>query len=92
MDMVQVLGQDTLQELAQMTPVGRLGTAEDIAHAVAFFASEKASFITGQVLTADEMNTLINNLFKCSVHGRTPDGKTIIYVQSDNEIARNFSK
>jgi DNA mismatch repair ATPase MutL len=44
------------------------------------------------VLTADEMNTLINNLFKCSVHGRTPDGKTIIYVQSDNEIARNFSK
>ena len=38
------------------------------------------------------MNTLISNLFKCSVHGRTPDGKTIIYVQSDNDIARNFSK
>ena len=52
-DMVQVLGQDTLQELAQMTPVGRLGTAEDIAHAVAFLASDKASFITGQILTAD---------------------------------------
>jgi len=52
-DMVQVLGQETLQELAQQTPLGRLGTPEDIAHAVAFFASEKASFITGQVLTAD---------------------------------------
>ena len=52
-DMVQVLGQDVLEELAQQTPLGRLGTPADIAHAVAFFASEKASFITGQVLTSD---------------------------------------
>ena len=52
-DMVQVLGQETLDALAEQTPLGRLGTPEDIAHAVAFFASEKASFITGQVLTAD---------------------------------------
>ncbi len=52
-DMVQVLGEETLRQLAQDTPVGRLGTAEDIAHAVAFLAGDKASFITGQVLTAD---------------------------------------
>ncbi len=52
-DMVQVLGQETLHGLAEQTPLGRLGTPADIAHAVAFFASEKASFITGQVLTAD---------------------------------------
>ena len=52
-DMVQVLGQEVLDDLAEQTPLGRLGTPEDIAHAVAFFASEKASFITGQVLTAD---------------------------------------
>lgn len=52
-DMVQVLGEETLAELAQQTPVGRLGTPEDIAHAVSFLASDKASFITGQVLTSD---------------------------------------
>ncbi len=52
-DMVQVLGQEVLDELAEQTPLGRLGTPQDIAHAVSFFASEKASFITGQVLTAD---------------------------------------
>ena len=52
-DMVQVLGQETLDELAHMTPLGRLGTPEDIAAAVCFFASGEAGFITGQVLTAD---------------------------------------
>ena len=52
-DMVQVLGQDTLRELAEQTPLGRLGTPEDIAAAVAFLAQDDASFITGQILTAD---------------------------------------
>jgi len=52
-DMVQVLGQETLRDLANQTPLGRLGTPEDIAAAVAFLASDEASFITGQVLTAD---------------------------------------
>ena len=36
-----------------MTPLGRLGTAEDIAEAVWYFASTNSSFVTGQVLTAD---------------------------------------
>lgn len=52
-DMVRVLGDETRLELKEQTPLGRLGRPEDIAHAVAFFASEQASFITGQVLTAD---------------------------------------
>jgi 3-oxoacyl-[acyl-carrier protein] reductase len=51
--MVEALGQEIMDMLAEETPLGRLGTPEDIAHAVAFFASDKASFITGQVLTAD---------------------------------------
>lgn len=52
-DMVQVLGPEVLHDLAEQTPLGRLGTPQDIANAVAFLASEKASFITGQVLTVD---------------------------------------
>ncbi len=52
-DMVQVLGEETLKELAEETPLGRLGRPEDIAEAVAFLAGEKASFITGQVLMVD---------------------------------------
>ena len=52
-DMVQVLGEETLADLAAETPVGRLGTPEDIANAVAFLADERSAFITGQVITAD---------------------------------------
>ena len=52
-DMVQVLGEEVLQQLAEETPLRRLGTPEDIAAAVAFLADDRASFITGQVLTSD---------------------------------------
>ena len=52
-DMTRTLGDDTLRSLAEQTPLGRLGTPEDVAAAVAFLAGDGASFITGQVLTAD---------------------------------------
>ena len=52
-DMVKVLGSETREMLVAETPLGRLGTPEDIAHAVAFFAEEGSAFLTGQVLTAD---------------------------------------
>ena len=52
-DMLRFFEDDVIEDLKEQTPLGRIGTPSDIAHAVAFFASEKASFITGQVLTAD---------------------------------------
>ena len=49
-DMMKGFGEDTLDELRDETPLNRLGTPEDIAEAVVFLCSDKASFITGQVL------------------------------------------
>jgi 3-oxoacyl-[acyl-carrier protein] reductase len=40
-------------EITNRTPLGRFGTAEEIASAVAFLASDEAAYITGQVLAVD---------------------------------------
>ena len=52
-DMLDALPADVLPQLAEETPLRRLGTPEDIAHLAVFLASDKSSFITGQVITAD---------------------------------------
>ena len=45
---------ERLRDLAlEMTPLGRFGTSEDMANAVAFLASDEASFITGQIISVD---------------------------------------
>jgi 3-oxoacyl-[acyl-carrier protein] reductase len=42
------------------TPMGRLGTVDDIAKAVCYLASDGASFVTGQVVTVDGGVTIAN--------------------------------
>ena len=50
-DMVQVLGQETLDMLAEEIPIGRLGTPQEVARAVLYLA--EADYVTGQVLHVD---------------------------------------
>ena len=49
-DMLSSFTQDDLVALADETPVGRLGTPEDIAHSLLWLADEKSGFITGQII------------------------------------------
>ncbi|MBP6684749.1 MAG: SDR family oxidoreductase [Leucobacter sp.] len=42
--------EDFVQHMASEVPVGRAGTPDDIANSAAFFCSEEASFVSGQVL------------------------------------------
>lgn len=44
------LAGDVQERLAKTVPMGRVGTPEDIAQAVLFFASDEASYVTGQIL------------------------------------------
>ena len=49
---VNPAGSPKTQKIIEGVPMKRLGTPDDIAHAVAFFLDERSSFITGQVLYA----------------------------------------
>lgn len=52
-DMMAQFSDEDKKVLADETPMGVLGTPEDIAAAVSFLASEKARFITGQVVSVN---------------------------------------
>ena len=52
-DMNSHFDSETMRELCDETPLCRIGQPEDVANAVMFLASDKASFITGQMLGVD---------------------------------------
>lgn len=52
-DMTQVLTAEIKEKILQQIPLKRMGSAEDIASAVRFLASEEASYITGHVLNVN---------------------------------------
>ena len=52
-DMNACYDEDTMQELADRTPLGRIGTPEDVANVIHFLADNTSSFMTGQILSAD---------------------------------------
>ncbi|MGD2103825.1 MAG: 3-oxoacyl-[acyl-carrier-protein] reductase [Anaerolineae bacterium] len=52
-DLTSDLSGDLKEQAKEATPLGRMGQPAEIAYAVAFLASDRASFITGEVLTVD---------------------------------------
>lgn len=51
--MTDSLTEQQQEQMIATVPLGRAGTPEDVAHAVAFLASDQAAYITGQVLSVD---------------------------------------
>ncbi len=52
-DMTAVLSEDIKNAIIDSVPLKRMGCVEDIANAAVFLASDKASYITGQVISVD---------------------------------------
>ena len=49
---------DRERAMGAATPVGRSGTPEEVAYAIAFLAGDGASYITGQLITVDGANSI----------------------------------
>jgi 3-oxoacyl-[acyl-carrier protein] reductase len=52
-DMNRHLSQEILDALGEETPLGRVGTPDEVAQTILFLADQRSSFCTGQVLRVD---------------------------------------
>ena len=52
-EMTHTLSEKHLDQIARRTPMGRLGTPEDVLGSVLFFLSDASRFVTGQTLVVD---------------------------------------
>jgi len=52
-DMTQNLSEESKRTLLERIPLGRFGSAEEVAHVVAFLVSDRAAYVTGQVIPVD---------------------------------------
>lgn len=63
---------------------------EKLNERLALAMAKRVAIVSGQVLSLDEMTTLVEQLFKTDMPSHTPDGKCVIYIMPDAEIERNF--
>jgi 3-oxoacyl-[acyl-carrier protein] reductase len=52
-EMVQAMPEHVIASMVQRTPLGRMGTPEDVANAYAWLASDEAAFVSGAVISVD---------------------------------------
>lgn len=64
---------------------------EDVQHFIALSLARSAAIVQGQVLSNDEMESLVDDLFVCTNPNHTPDGKVIVAILGQGELDRLFN-
>ena len=79
-----------LRDLVTTAKEKERGVKDEMHHALALVMARAAAIVPGQVLSAEEMNGLVDALFACRVPNYTPDGKTVLAVIPEADIERMF--
>lgn len=71
--------------------IERGNMAKDEVHrTIALTMARSAAIVVGQVLSAEEMSRLLDELFACEIPAYTPDGKKVFVIVEDEELQRMF--
>ena len=63
---------------------------EEIQSLLALSLAKAAAIVPGQVLTNEEMNSLVDGLFAASTPNYTPDGKVVLSVLKEEDLEKMF--
>ena len=64
----------------------------ELQHRIALVMARNTAIVAGQVLTNQEMESLLGDLFQCQNPNLTPTGKVIVSVLENSQIERMFGR
>lgn len=77
-------------EMIQTAIEKRCKVKEEVQSMLALSLAKAAAIVPGQVLTDEEMNRLVDDLFAVSTPNYTPDGKTVLTVLKEDDLEKMF--
>ena len=63
---------------------------EDVRHYIALSLARSAAIVQGQVLSNEEMEALVDDLFVCRNPNQTPDGKVVVAILEQDDLDQLF--
>lgn len=81
---------EIVQDIVRTAMEKGFGGDGDMRHNIAFSLAKSTAIVQGQVLSNDEMESLVDELFACRTPNYTPDGKVIVAILEQTEIERLF--
>ena len=81
---------ELLVELLHTAAENGTGASERVHERMALSMAKKIAIVSGQVLSAEEMKTVVDGLFGSSMPTHTPDGNKILHIMEDSDIEHFF--
>ena len=81
---------DLLLDLLEKAKTTSLDPTAGLHESISLTLAESSALKSGQRMTSEEMNNLIDRLFACANHNFTPDGKKIMTIITQEELEKKF--